>query len=185
MIRLVLPLVLLAGPALAAGDKPFFSLSNTNFIVLISFLIFLGVLWRFKVPQMLTGLLDKRAAGIRAELDEARALKEEAKAVLASYERKKKEVSEQADRIVAKAREEALAAAAEAKADLKTAIARRLQLAEERIATAEATAVREVREKAVSVAIAAAGDILAKQMTADRASAEIEAAIATVGAKLH
>jgi F-type H+-transporting ATPase subunit b len=185
MIRLVVPLVLLAGPALAAGDKPFFSLSNTNFIVLIAFLIFLGVLWRFKVPQMLTGMLDKRAAGIRAELDEARALKEEAKAVLASYERKKKEVSEQADRIVAKAREEALAAAAAAKADLKTAIARRLQLAEERIATAEAAAVREVRERAVSVAVAAAGDILANEMTADRASAEIEAAIATVGAKLH
>jgi F-type H+-transporting ATPase subunit b len=185
MIRLVLPLVLLAGPALAAGDKPFFSLSNTNFIVLIAFLIFLGVLWRFRVPQMLTGMLDKRAAGIRAELDEARALKEEAKAVLASYERKKKEVSEQADRIVAKAREEALAAAAAAKADLKTAIARRLQLAEERIATAEAAAVREVRERAVSVAVAAAGDILANEMTADRASAEIEAAIATVGAKLH
>jgi F-type H+-transporting ATPase subunit b len=185
MIRLVLPLVLLAGPALAAGDKPFFSLSNTNFIVLIAFLIFLGVLWRFRVPQMLTGMLDKRAAGIRAELDEARALKEEAKAVLASYERKKKEVSEQADRIVAKAREEALAAAAAAKADLKTAISRRLQLAEERIATAEAAAVREVRERAVSVAVAAAGDILANEMTADRASAEIEAAIATVGAKLH
>lgn len=184
MKRLALLLAILASPA-AAATGPFFSLSNTNFIVLVSFLIFVGILLYAKVPGKLTGLLDARAAQIKSELDEARALKEEAKTVLASYERKKKEVSEQAERIVAKAKDEALAAAAEAKADLKAAIARRLQLAEERIATAEASAVREVREKAVSVAVAAAADLLAKQMTAERAAAEIDAAIATVGAKLH
>lgn len=184
MKRLSFVLALLASPA-AAATGPFFSLSNTNFIVLVAFLIFVGVLLYVKLPAKLGGMLDARAAQIKSELDEARALKEEAKAVLASYERKKKEVSEQADRIVAKAKEEALAAAAEAKADLKAAIARRLQTAEERIASAEAAAIREVREKAVSVAIAAAGDILAKQMTADRAAAEIDAAIAAVGSKLH
>jgi F-type H+-transporting ATPase subunit b len=184
MNRVTLAFALIASPA-AAATGPFISLGNTNFIVLVSFLIFVGVLIYARVPGKLTGALDARAVQIRAELDEARALKEEAKAVLASYERKKKEVSEQADRIVAKAREEALAAAAEAKADLKSAIARRLKLAEERIATAEAAAIREVRETAVSVAIAAAGDILGRQMTAERAAAEIDAAIATVGAKLH
>ncbi len=183
-LKPALALALFASPA-AAASGPFISLGNTNFIVLVSFLIFVGVLLYAKVPGKLTGMLDARSAQIKADLDEARALKEEAKAVLASYERKKKDVSEQADRIVAKAREEALAAAAEAKADLKAAIARRLVRAEERIATAEAAAIREVRETAVRVAIAAAGDILGKQMTAERASAEIDAAIATVGAKLH
>jgi len=54
---------LLASPALAASG-PFFSLRNTDFVVLLGFLLFLGVLVYFKVPQMLTGQLDKRAAGI-------------------------------------------------------------------------------------------------------------------------
>jgi F-type H+-transporting ATPase subunit b len=184
MIRLVFPLIVLGSPALAASG-PFISLSNTNFIVLVAFLIFVGVLIYAKVPARLTGMLDARAAQIKTDLDEARALKEEAKTILASYERKKKEVAEQADRIVAKARDEALAAAAEAKADLKAAIARRLAAAEDRIASAEAAAVREVRERAIAVAVAAAGDVLGKQMTADRASASVDAAIATVGAKLH
>jgi len=181
-------LILLAGvsasPAMAATG-PFFSLGNTNFVVLISFLLFIAVLLKFGVPGMLTGMLDKRALQIKADLDEARALREEAKAVLASYERKKKEVQEQADRIVSSAKEEAIAAAEQAKTDLANSIARRLAAAEERIASAEAGAVRAVREQAVAIAIAAAGDVLAKQATAETASASIDAAIKQVGAKMH
>ena len=45
-----------AGPALAAGDKPFFSLANTDFIVTLGFLLFIGVLVYFKVPGMITGI---------------------------------------------------------------------------------------------------------------------------------
>jgi F-type H+-transporting ATPase subunit b len=184
MLRIAFAATLLASPALAASG-PFFSLSNTNFIVLVAFIIFVGVLLRAKVPAILTGMLDKRAAQIKSDLDEARALREEAKTLLASYERKKKDVQEQADRIVANAREEAMSAAEEARAELKRSIARRLTAAEDRIASAEKAAVREVRERAVQVAIAAAGDILAKQSTSDSAAAAIDAAIAEVGKRLH
>jgi F-type H+-transporting ATPase subunit b len=173
-----------ASPAMAAKG-PFFSLGNTDFVVLVSFLLFVGLLVYLKVPAKLAAMLDLRAARIKAELDEARALREEAKTILASYERKKKEVQEQADRIVANARDEALRAAAEAKEDLQRSIARRVAAATERIAAAEKEAVREVREKAISVAIAAAGDILASQMTAEAAQASVEAAIREVGARLH
>lgn len=185
MKKLVAILALTASPAFAASGKPFFSLSNTDFVVTISFLVFVGVLLYYKVPAMIARLLDGRAAQIKAELEEARALRDEAKAVLASYEKKQKEVQEQSERIVASAKEEAMAAAAQAKADLKAAIARRLAAAEDQIASAEASAIREVREKAIAVAVAAAGDVLSKQMTAEGAAASIDAAIAQVEAKLH
>ena len=184
MRKLSVLFALAGSPALAASG-PFFSLQNTNFVVLVAFIIFVGFLVYMGVPKMLTGMLDKRAATIKAELDEARALREEAKTVLASYERKQKEVAEQTDRIIASAREEAMAAAAQAKADLKTAIARRLASAEDQIASAEASALRAVREQAVSLAVAAAGDVLSKQMTAEAAKASIDAAIEQVDAKLH
>ncbi|MBL4918723.1 F0F1 ATP synthase subunit B [Szabonella alba] len=173
-----------AVPAQAATG-PFFSLGNTDFIVLISFLIFVGVLVKLGVPGKLGSMLDTRAAQIKSDLDEARALREEAKALLASYERKRKDVQDQADRIVTSARDEAKAAAEEGKAELQRAIARRLATAEDRIASAEAGAVRAVREQAVAVAIAAAGDVLAKQMTAETAAASIDEAIKTVDARLH
>ncbi|NHB78085.1 F0F1 ATP synthase subunit B [Rhodobacter calidifons] len=184
MKKLSILLTLLASPAMAASG-PFFSLQNTNFVVLIAFIAFIGILIYMKVPAKITGMLDARAAAIKAELDEARALREEAKSILATYERRQKEVQEQADRIVSAARDEAMAAAAQAKEDLKAAIARRLAAANEQIASAEANAIRQVREQAVAVAVAAAGDVLSRQMTAEAASASIDEAIAEVEARLH
>ena len=110
MKRLSILMALVASPALAASG-PFFSLSNTNFVVLLGFIVFVALLVYLKVPGKLAGMLDARAAAIKADIDEARALREEAKSILATYERRQKEVQEQAERIIASAREEALAAA--------------------------------------------------------------------------
>ena len=173
-----------ASPALAASGA-FFSLGNTNFVVLIAFLLFIGVLVYLKVPGLLGGLLDKRAQGIQDELDEARKLREEAQSVLASYERKQKEVADQAERIVEHAKEEARLAAEQAKEDLKVSIARRMAAATDQIASAEASAVKEVRDQAVLIAVGAAKDVIAKQMTAADGNKLIDEAIAEVEAKLH
>lgn len=178
-----------AGPAMASTKNPFvaefWSLHNTDFVVLIAFLIFVGILVKAKVPAKLGAMLDARSAQIKAELDEAKALREEARTLLASYEKKQKEVLEQSERIVATAREEAMAAAAQAKEDLKDSIARRLAAADEQIASAEAGALRAVRERAIQVAVAAAGSVLSKQATAESAAASIDAAIGQVEAKMH
>lgn len=177
-------LALSAVPAFAASG-PFFSLNNTNFVVSIAFILFVGLLLYLKVPGLVAGILDKRADGIKAEIDEARALRDEAQAVLASYERKQQEVQEQAGKIVASAKEEAKVAAEQAKEDLKSAIKRRLQAATDQIASAEASAIKEVRDTAVTVATAVAGDVIASSMSAKDAGGLIDAAIKDVGAKLH
>lgn len=184
LILLPALLALSTTPALAA-EGPFFSLKNSDFVVLVSFLIFIGILFYFKVPALVGGLLDKRAATIKSELEEARALREQAQTLLASYERKQKEVQEQADRIIAQARDEANAAATQAKEDLARSITRRIAAAEDQIASAEAAAIKEVRDRAVVIAIAAARDVIAKQMTAADSSQLIDDGIAIVDAKLH
>lgn len=183
-LTLTLPLALSASPALAASG-PFFSLGNTNFVVLLGFLLFLAVVVYFKVPGQLGGMLDKRAEGIRDELDEARKLRDEAQSLLASYERKQREVQDQAQRIVAQAKAESKIAADQAKADLEKSIARRVTAAEEQIVSAQSAAVKDVRDRAAVVAVAAARDVIAKQMTAAEGNKLIDAAIAEVGAKLH
>ncbi|MDA7744083.1 ATP F0F1 synthase subunit B, partial [bacterium] len=88
-------LTLMASPALAASG-PFFSLYNTNFVVTVAFIGFVALVLYLGVPKMLGKMLDARADGIRAELEEARSLREEAKALLASYEKKQAEVQAQA-----------------------------------------------------------------------------------------
>lgn len=185
MTRIITLIALVAASPAFAAKGPFFSLANTDFIVVISFILFVGVLFYFKVPSMLTGLLDKRAEGIQSEIDEARALREEAQTLLASFERKQRDVQEQADRIVVAAKESATEAAAQAKLDLEKSIERRLRAAEDQLASAEASAVRQVRDEAVRIAIGTASEVIARDMKADRADALVDEAISTVAAKLH
>lgn len=173
-----------ANPALAASG-PFFSLRNTNFIVLLAALVFVAVLIYFKVPAILGRLLDGRAETIRKDLDEAKRLREEAQEIYASYERRQREVATQAEQIVVNAKREAEAQAARAKEDLKTSIERRLKGAEEQIASAENDAVRAVRDRAVSAAIAAASELLGAQVKAGQRSAGIDDAIADVARRLN
>lgn len=179
-------LTLIAAPAFAAGgDYGFASFFNTNYVVLIGFILFLALLFYFNVPAMILKMLDDRAETIRSELDEARNLRDEAQAVLAAYERKSREVAEQSQRIIDHAREEARLAADAAKEDLKQSIARRLKAAEEQITSAEEKVTRELRNRAVDVAIAAAAKILADSTTATEANKRIDAAIAEVESRLH
>jgi F-type H+-transporting ATPase subunit b len=160
-------------------------LNDSHFVVGISFFLFLGLLAYLGVPKMLAGLLDSRADRIREELDEVRRLREEAQATFAEFERKHRDVQTQVDEIVAHAKAETEQAAEIAKADLAASIERRLKGADEQIAMAEANAVREVRDRAVQVAVAAAAEVIAGRLTADKADALIDDAIKSVGVKLH
>ena len=181
MIRIATVAALAATPA-AAATGPFFSLRNTDFIVLLAFLLFVGILLYYKVPSAIGALLDKRAAGIREDLAEARRLRDEAQEIYASYERRQREVRGQSEEIIANARREAEAGAVKARADLQTSIARRLKAAEEQIASAEADAVRAVRDRAVQAAVAAAAELLQRGGTEQAGSAAARSASAAVPA---
>ena len=130
-------------------------------------------------------VLDSRAERIKGELEEARRLREEAQTLLASYEKKQKEVEGQAEMIVANAKIEAEKAAEKAKDDLKLSIARRLKAADDQIASAEASAVKEVRDRAIAVATQAASAVIAEKMSAQSGDSLIDASIKEVGEKLH
>jgi len=191
MRYLMMATIFLASPAFAAGEdgttyglfSP--SLGNTDWVVLIGLLLFTAILFYFGVPKMLGGLLDQRAEGIRAELEEARGLREEAQTLLASYERKAREVQDQSARIVTEARAHAEDAAVQAKADIAASITRRLAAAEDQIASAEAKASRAVRDRAASVAVAAAAEVIASGTSAADQNKMIDDAIVEVGRQLH
>jgi F-type H+-transporting ATPase subunit b len=160
-------------------------LNNTEIVVTIGFLIFVGVIGYLKVPGLLASKLDGRAVRIKADLDEARALREEAQALFAGYERKQKEVKDLADEIVANARADAERAAEIAKEDIRRSVARRLATATDQIAAAEKAAVRAIKDRAVTVAVAAAGDVLRDRIKPQESKALIDAAISEVGERLH
>ena len=159
-------------------------LHDHHFWVLISMAIFVALVWK-PASRTISGALDERAARIRADLDEARRLREDAERLLAEYRRKGREATADAEAIVAHAKEEAERIATQSARDLEQALQRRQLLAEERIAQAESKAVEEIRAVAVDVAIAAARDVIAAQTDEQRGGAMLDAAIAALPQRLR
>ena len=159
-------------------------LADPEFWVLVAAVIFVAAVWK-PARKALLGSLDERAARIRAELDEARKLREEAEQLLAQYQQRQREAAAEAEAIVARAREEAERIAAQSSRDLDDALVRRQRLAEERIVQAEAKALAEIRAVAVDIAIGAAREVIVAQIDEERGAALLDAAIAALPQRLR
>lgn len=152
--------------------------------VAIAFVIAV-VLVSKKVWRSLSGLLDERAAKIKADLDEAQQLKDDAQKTLGQFQRKQRDALQEAEAIVAHAREEAVRLAERAKRELEATIDRRERLAAEKIALAEAKALAEVRNAAVDVAIGAARQVIAERLGVTHGQALVDQAIAELPQRLN
>jgi F-type H+-transporting ATPase subunit b len=156
-----------------------------EFWVAVAFVIFIGALAYMGIPQKLLQWLDQRSARIKAELDEARRLRDEAGELLAEYQRRQREAEREAEAIVAEARNEAERIAAEARGKMEEFIARRNKLAETKIGQAEAQALAEVRAAAADAAVAAAEKILRETAKGKVAEELVAQGIADLKAKLN
>ena len=132
--------------------------THVAFAALLVFLVIAGAMGAFKFVGK---SLDDRAAGIQKQLDESRALREEAAAMLAEAERRQKEADQTADNMIKQAKADAKIMVEQARKDLADKVARREAQAEARIARAEAEAAQDVRRAAADAATRASKDILA------------------------
>ncbi|MDD2869083.1 ATP F0F1 synthase subunit B [Neomegalonema sp.] len=153
--------------------------------VLLSFVIFMGILWYVGAFRKIGDMLDGRASDIQSQLDEARAARAEAQALLASFEAKRASAEAEAQGIVARAEEEARKALADAEVEIERSMARRLKSAEERIAQAEAAAKRKVHDAAADAAVAAASRLLGARLEGDAGEAALDASLKEVAQRLH
>lgn len=158
---------------------------DASFWALAGLVLFFALLIYLKVPGMIAGALDDRAAKISDELDEARRLREEAQELLAEYQRRRKEAETEAEAIISAATREADALAKEAVAKTEEFVARRTALAEQKIAQAEAEAMAEVKASAVDLAIAASEQLISEKLTGNAASAMVKKSIAEVKDRLN
>ncbi len=160
-------------------------LHQAEFWVALGFFAFIGLLGYVGVHRMLVKSLDDRAGRIKAELDEARKLKDDAAQLLADYQRKRGEAENEAQEIIAGAKAEAERLAAEAKVKIEEFVTRRTKMAEVKIAQAEAQAAADVRGAAADAAVAAAERILAQQAKGPLAGELIAKGIEDVRKKLN
>ena len=137
---------------------------GAEFFVLLGFLLFVAILIYFGAHRIVLKALDARGEAIAAELAQAAKLRQEATALLASFEKKSAEAEANAAAIIAEARAQAEQLGVEAAERLKEFVARRTKQAEAKIALAEAQAAAEVRAAAAEHAARAAELVLADEM---------------------
>ena len=159
-------------------------MNTPEFWVAVAFVIFVALVWK-KASAAITGLLDARAEKIRAELDEAQRLREDAQALLANYQRRQRDALQEAEAVIAHAREEAERLRAQAGTDLEASLKRRESQAMDRIAQAEAAALAEVRNLTVDIAVSASRRILETGIKPAQADKLIEQSIAELPKHLH
>jgi F-type H+-transporting ATPase subunit b len=159
--------------------------AEPEFWVAVAFVILMGVFAYVGVHKTVLTALDHRSARIKAELDDARRLKDEAAKVLEDYKARRASAEREAEEIITGAGAEAERIAAEAKAKMEDFVARRTKSAESKIALAEAQAVADVRAAAADAAIAAASIILSQSVKGKVADDLLAKGIAEVRQELN
>ena len=151
----------------------------------VALVLFLALIVYVGAPKMIGKSLDDRAAKIKAELDAAKTLRSEAESLLAEYQRKRKEAEAEAEHILAAAKREAVAMAADAKAKTEEYVARRTALSEQKIKAAETDGVNAVRAAAVDLAIAAAEKLIASKVDTKADAALFNSSVGEVKTRLN
>lgn len=160
-------------------------LAEAEFWIAVAFFIFLAIVWRMGAFASMFGALDRRGTRIRAELEEAKRLRQEAAAMLADYERRRADAEREADAMVAGARQDAERISREASARLTDFIQRRTAAAETRISQAEQQAAQQVRAAAADAAIRVSETVLREQLRGEAGQDMIGRSLSEVRSKLH
>lgn len=143
------------------------------------------MIFGLKAPKLIAGALDKRIADTRRALDEAKAVRAEAEAMLAEAKARQAAAAADAQAIIAHAEVEAQQLVAKAESDLATLIERRGRMAEDRIGAAERQAVAEVRGRTAEIAVAAATRLITDRHDAGADKSLVDKTIAGLGQRLN
>ena len=154
-----------------------------NLILLLALVILIVAVWK-PVTKNIFGALDARSERIRAELDEAQRLHEEAKALLAKYQSQLQEGEQLAGEIEAQAETERVRLEERMRTDYEAAVKRRTEQAMDRIQQEEQRAVAEVRARAADLAVRTARRVLTERIGDQEAHQMLQNAVQDVSRRL-
>ena len=160
------------------------TLSDPRLWVTLAFLTFVLLAYK-KIVSFAAKALDARSERIANELAEAKRLREEAEAILAQYKQKQAEYLKEAENIIANARKDADTLRSYAEQELKSSLDARMKQAVERIAQEEATAISDVRNHVVDIALAAARSIITDHVGTMSQEELIKLAMDGIERKVH
>ena len=176
----LLAFALSPGAGYAAGSKKMISLDNTDFVVLISFLIFVGVLVYFKVPAVVASFLDKRSEDIQNEIEKASEILEEAKEILSSIEADHIRTSETIEKMVMTAKDRAGEEEEKAKKHIEELMKSKLLSAEGQVRSNERKILEEIEARAIDLSIEKVREKLSKSLSGNDYDKHFDSSIQSI-----
>ncbi len=158
---------------------------DNTFFAFLALIMFLGIVFYAGAHKKAGAALDARADQISKDIADARKLREDAEALLAEYRQKKLDAEKEAAGIIAQAKADAAVYAEDAKKKLADSLTRRTRQAENKIAQAEAAAIKDVRAAATDLAISTASSIIAEAAKGKGGESLIAESIAAVKSRLN
>lgn len=152
---------------------------DENMWVAIAFGGFIVLVWR-RGWRAITGMLDKRSAEIRKNLDEAKALRSEAQKELSQCRRMQRDANQQAKEIVAAAEKAARDIEKAAAENVERVIARRRAQADAKIKAMEAQAMQEIRNQTARLASQATAALITSKLDGKAATKLLKTDIANI-----
>ncbi len=147
---------------------------NANVIWTVVDLLILFLLMKKFLFGPVTAMLDQRAAAINADLDDAKAQKQAADALLADHERQIGEARAEAGRIVADAKRRAEAAYEQKLAQAQEEIQRMQQQAARQIEADRRAMLAQTRREIARLSLLAASKVAQQRMDADNEFALVD-----------
>ena len=176
----ILAFALSHGAGYAAGSKKMISLDNTDFVVLISFLIFVGVLVYFKVPAIVASFLDKRSEDIQNEIEKASEILEEAKEILSSIEADHIRTSETIEKMIMTAKDRAGEEEEKAKKHIEELMKNKLLSAEGQVRSNERKILEEIEVRAIDLSIEKVREKLSKSLSGNDYDKHFDSSIQSI-----
>jgi len=133
---------------------------DATFWVAVSFLIFVGVIFYFKVPQKIDAFLNESIKKIKENLDNAEKLKDEAKNILSEYDSKVSKSKEEIKNLIDNAKNQAEKNIIKTNEDFHKVIENRKKSAEEKIKQMKIQAIKDVKNSSVDIAISSVEKII-------------------------
>ena len=159
-------------------------LHDTNFWVLISFTLFVVLVFKSAKTAIL-GKLDGRIAQIRTDIATAENLRVEAQDLLAQYQRKQRDAQNEAEAIIANARNHAAEIRKTAETDLHEMIDRKEKQLTDRLKRMEDSAKAEIRAYASELAVKATAEIIANRLDDAGNARLVDQAIKTLPSNMN
>jgi F-type H+-transporting ATPase subunit b len=126
---------------------------DATFWVAISFIIFIGVLIYFKIPEKISDTLSENINKIRVEVDDAEKLKDESKNILSEHEKKISNAKTEVKIILNAASDEAEKHILKSNEEFHNQMENRKKNTEDRIKQMKNQALKDIKDASVKIAI--------------------------------